>query len=514
MKLQGQFRIPAPRAEVFARLNDPHFFASCLEGVSGLEEIDPDHYRATLETKIAYINFRFDILVELVERTPERVVVKLEGTPRGMVGRLSTLAVANLLDAENGRETDIVYEMELALTGRLGSLGQPVMKSKAKEMERGFVRKASAAFVVAPVAVAQDLSAADAEAGQAANRAGAGRMRLWFAGAADAVAARLRGEQISLPAEQVHAEVASVKPEPRLATHGGAVRTRLDFDLIRPSSLAEAIALLDTEDPAVRPISGGTALMLMMKAGVFKPVRLIDLSGLGESAGEIAATAIGGLSIGGLARLADIGRSGAVHAVAPVITRTMPRISNVRVRNASRLGGCMAHGDPHMDLPPILASLRADLEIAGPNGNRRVPADALYAGYYQTVLTQGEIIVAATLPPQKGWRSVYRKTTVRTYDDWPALGVAVSLLVDGRDVRDARVVVSAATEKVERVGSIEAMLIGSELTDRLCFEAGDHAASVVETLDDVQGTASYKRELVRVEVRRALAAALVEEPIR
>jgi len=167
-----------------------------------------------------------------------------------------------------------------------------------------------------------------------------------------------------------------------------------------------------------------------------------------------------------------------------------------------------------MDLPPILASLRAEVEIEGPSGRRLLKAEDLYIGYYQTVLQRGEIIVATRLPSQIGWRSAYRKTTVRTYDDWPALGVAVSLQTDAIHVRDARVVVSAATEKVTRLRGVEDMIRGADLTERLAAEAGDYAADAVETVDDVQGSAAYKRELVRVEVRRALCAALLEEAVR
>jgi len=516
MKLTGQFRIPAPRPAVFAKLNDPHFFASCLEGVSDLEEIDADHYSATLETKIAYINFRFDIAVELVERTPERVVVALEGTPRGMVGRLSTNAVANLVDAEGGSETDILYEMELAMTGRLGSLGQPVMKSKAKDMERGFVRKATAAFAP-PEAAGTGLAVGTGPARAAAGRpgdAGPGRVKLWFAEAAQNVADRLRGDRGDAPGIVAGASLVANGTTASVNSRGAAVRTRLDFEMLLPSTVAEAIEMLDTEDPAVRAVSGGTALMLMIKAGVFRPTRLVDLSRLGEGVAGIAGSGPGGLRIGGLVRLSDIGRSAEVRMTAPVITCTMPRISNVRVRNASRLGGCLAHGDPHMDLPPILASLRAEVEIEGPSGRRLLKAEDLYIGYYQTVLQRGEIIVATRLPSQIGWRSAYRKTTVRTYDDWPALGVAVSLQTDAIHVRDARVVVSAATEKVTRLRGVEDMIRGADLTERLAAEAGDYAADAVETVDDVQGSAAYKRELVRVEVRRALCAALLEEAVR
>lgn len=512
MKFEGRFRIPAPRAEVFARLNDPHFFVACLEGVSDLGEIDEDHYTAKLETRIAYIKFRFDVAVALRERiAPQRVVAQLEGTPLGIAGRLTSTAVANLVDAEGGRETDIVYEMDVAMTGKLGSLGQPVMKSKAREMEQGFVRKASAAFAGGPAAAAGPAGKATlAPAAHGGDAARYGALRLWIARLAKSIAAKLN------PAEGAGSvkDQGEARPVPMGTVHrGGAAKTALSFDLVRPGSVADAIRLLSSGDgQSIRPFSGGTALMLMMKSGVFKPAMLVDLSALEGELGHISRDG-DGLKIGALVRLAELGGNADVRDAAPVITRAIPRLSNVRVRNAARVGGCLAHGDPHMDLPPVLASLRAEAEVAGPAGTRLVPLDELYTGYYQTQLTQSEIIVQVHVPSQQGWQSVYRKTTVRTYDDWPALGVAVALRLEDGVVRDSRIIVSAATERVTRLANVEALIRGKRLSEQVLHEAGCLAAETVDTVSDVQGTASYKKVLVEVELSRALETFLKEEAV-
>src|ERR1700739_1588292 len=133
----------------------------------------------------------------------------------------------------------------------------------------------------------------------------------------------------------------------------------ISFELTEPKTLSEAIALLDAEDPEVRPISGGTALMLMMKSGVFHPSRLVSLQKVEPDYSRIERGADGGLRIGALARLSQIEHSGEVRRVAPVIEKHMLDVSNVRVRTVARLGGNLAHGDPHMDLPPVLSSLGA-----------------------------------------------------------------------------------------------------------------------------------------------------------
>jgi hypothetical protein len=138
MKFDGQLKVPAPREAVFDRLKDAPYFASCVEGVRDLVEVNPTHYTAVFETKIAYIKFKFQVSVELTEaERPVAIAAKIEGKPHGIVGRLSATSSARFEEA--GSETIIHYAIEANLTGRLGSIGQPVLKSKAKEMERQFV---------------------------------------------------------------------------------------------------------------------------------------------------------------------------------------------------------------------------------------------------------------------------------------------------------------------------------------------------------------------------------------
>jgi carbon monoxide dehydrogenase subunit G len=146
MKFTGDIAIPAPRDAVYAKVRDARFFASCVEGVQQLNEIDGDHYTAVLETKVAYLKFKFNVVVEVVRADPPREIeAKIEGTPLGIVGRLTATSLTRL--AEDGGGTKVSYEIEAALTGKLGSLGQPVLRSKAKDMERIFTERMRAAFV-------------------------------------------------------------------------------------------------------------------------------------------------------------------------------------------------------------------------------------------------------------------------------------------------------------------------------------------------------------------------------
>src|SRR5262245_4530655 len=165
------------------------------------------------------------------------------------------------------------------------------------------------------------------------------------------------------------------------------------FELAEPSSIAAAIRLLDPDDGAVRPIAGGTALMLMMKAGVFRPTRLVSLRKI-ESKYATITVGSDGLTIGAMTTLAELEQSEDVRRHAPIGAQTLLTLSNIRVRNVSTVGGAMAHGDPHMGLPPVLMALGASLIVAGPHGERRLAVEELFSGYYETALAKNELIAS------------------------------------------------------------------------------------------------------------------------
>ena len=245
------------------------------------------------------------------------------------------------------------------------------------------------------------------------------------------------------------------------------------FELAQPKTLQEAIALL--RDEGARPLSGGTALMLMMKAGVLRPARLVSLGKLGLEKIEAGAT----LRIGAMTTLSALERSAEVRKGWPVITRTLRTLSNVRVRNVATIGGALAHADPHMDLPPLLSALGAQVRIAGKGGERTVPVEDLYAGYLENTLKAGELITHVEIPPLGKRRAAYLKCTTRSADDWPAVGVAV-VLGD-----ETRIFVSAATDRPMRI-------------------ADESALAGLKIEGDLHGSADYKRQLLRVYLKRAI----------
>jgi len=282
----------------------------------------------------------------------------------------------------------------------------------------------------------------------------------------------------------------------------------IPFDWAEPETLREAVALLDPADPTIRPIAGGTALMLMMKAGVFTPSRLISLAKIEPRYFEIRIDNEGALRIGAMASLSQLEQSAGAIARFPVMKQALRTLSNVRVRNVARIGGALAHGDPHMDLPPLLAALGARVSVVGQKRAREISVEDLYAGYYETTLEKDELIAEAIVPPLDGAKAAYMKVTSRSADDWPALNIGVCLQTDGARIRNARLIISAATEKVTRLKEAERLLTGAAVNDALLKQAGDVAVGEVSFLSDAHGSAAYKKELLRVYLSRAVREAL------
>jgi carbon-monoxide dehydrogenase medium subunit len=277
------------------------------------------------------------------------------------------------------------------------------------------------------------------------------------------------------------------------------------FDLAEPATLDEAIALLDSQDRSVRAIAGGTALMLMMKTRLFQPTRLVSLRRLNGDLRGIRANEGGGLRIGAMTSLAELEYSSLLARDCPVMSRALRTLSNIRIRNVATLGGHLAHGDPHMDLPPILLTLGARVSAISTRGLRWINVSDFFVGYYQTSLMKDELITAVDVPSQPpGVYCWYEKFTARSADDWPTVGAAVWYCVDSNVITEARVAVSAATDRPMRIAGAEALLVNAPPTLKMFSKAADAAADEVQPIADLHGTASYKREMVRVHVRRAL----------
>ncbi len=277
----------------------------------------------------------------------------------------------------------------------------------------------------------------------------------------------------------------------------------LPFELVEPETLDEAFQYLGSDDPAIRPIGGGTALMLMMKAQFFEPVRLVSLRHLQEPFHGIALEG-DVMRIGAMTNFAQLEHSAEIARHFPVVVRAMRDLANVRVRNVATVGGNLAHGDPHLDLPPIWMSQDAEVLILSARGQRTCSVKDLLKGYYETDLASGELIAELRVPLRPDWRSVYAKVTTRSLHDWPALGLAIALKLNGQQIEDARVVLSGALDKATRLVVAEGVLRGQQLNEQLIAQAGDAAVTEAALESDSRGSADYKSHLLRVHLGRAI----------
>ena len=284
----------------------------------------------------------------------------------------------------------------------------------------------------------------------------------------------------------------------------------MSFTITEPSTVTDAVRLIAADDET-RIVAGGTGLTLLLRYGLLAPTRLVSLRNLPSLAG-VARTGDGGLRIGAATTLSALEHSDDVAARAPALRQALRRLGNVRVRNVAQLGGAVAHGHPQMDLPPVLVAGEARIEVTGPAGTRQIPAGELFLGYYDTAIGDDELVTAVHLPPHHG---VYRKVTLRTAEDWPALGVAVT--TDPGDSRDGppatagvRIAVGAIGDRPFRLTDLEDALADTPPTPAGIADAVTTAVADLEIHDGVDASAEYRRHLVAVHVRRALQTVLLD----
>jgi carbon-monoxide dehydrogenase medium subunit len=280
------------------------------------------------------------------------------------------------------------------------------------------------------------------------------------------------------------------------------------FEYHAPTSLDEALQLLERHGDDAHVIAGGTSLVLLMKQGLVRPAHVIGIRGVPDLAG-ISRADDGSLVIGACATHRGVERSPEIRAALPALADTFARIATVRIRNQGTVGGNLAHADPAQDPPPALLALDAELHLASARGKRTVPIDGFFTDVFETILGPGELIRSVRIPPvPAGARFAYVKFLPRTADDYATVSVAA---VIARDVHGrcshARVALGAAGPVPFRASAAEAALIDKPLTSAAIDDAAELAAGQAEPFDDVRGSAAYKKEMARVITRRALHAA-------
>ena len=277
------------------------------------------------------------------------------------------------------------------------------------------------------------------------------------------------------------------------------------FELIEPSTLQEASAAIANGDDA-KVIAGGTALLTLIKHGIFIPKTLVNLKKI-SGADEISYDPHQGLRIGALASIFDIESSPVVRRHYPVLAEACHVVANIRIRNMASIGGNLAHGDSQSDPPTALVALDASVELLSGNGTRRMKLGDFLRGSYETALEPGELVSALTVPPSQDWRGTYIKFTTGSSEERPCAGIAALTKMEGGVCQELRLVVGAVSPRPVRIHKAEEMARRRQLTAELIAQAAAAASQAVDPIDDLRGPADYKRHLVQVLVRRALTAA-------
>jgi len=281
----------------------------------------------------------------------------------------------------------------------------------------------------------------------------------------------------------------------------------LPFELHVPTTVEEALDLLHQHGEDARPIAGGTALTLLMQQRLVLPDHLVSLSRVAELQNVTAQN--GTLRIGAGVTHRSVEKIAEVRGGWPLLAETYHRVATVRVRNVATVGGGLAHADPNQDPPAAMIALGATVVASSKNGQREIPADELFAGYYETVLAPGELITEVRIPrPQRPLKTAYLKFLPRTADDYPTVGVAVAIDEENGRCEDVRIGISAAGPTPIRARSAEDVLRGQQLTPDLLRAAAATVPPLTDPVTDHRGSANYKRRMAEVFVRRALEQAL------
>jgi carbon-monoxide dehydrogenase medium subunit len=277
------------------------------------------------------------------------------------------------------------------------------------------------------------------------------------------------------------------------------------FEYHVPEDIGEALALLAEYGPAAALMAGGTALVLFMRQGLLRPAHVIGLHRLSALHGT-AREADGALRLNALMTIGAAARAPEVRTHSAALAEAFGRVATIRIRNQATVGGNLAHADPASDPPVMLIALGAEAILAGRGGERRVPLDSFFVDTFTTTLAEDEILMAVRVPLMaRGTRARYVKFTPRTADDYGTVTVGAALLVDpdGR-VADARIALGCVGRTPLRAHGAENVLRGERPSPSLLAEAAAAAGDRAEPLDDVRGSAAYKKEMVRVWTQRVL----------
>ena len=277
------------------------------------------------------------------------------------------------------------------------------------------------------------------------------------------------------------------------------------FDYYRAGAVREALALMQ-QHPGAKFLAGGHSLIPLLKLRLTAPTALIDIGRIPELKG--IASSGGTIRIGALTTHAELATSPVLTAECPMLCDAAGHIGDTQVRNCGTIGGSIAHADPAGDWPAAVMALDAEIQIFGPNGERWVKCDEFFLGLLMSVIEPDEIVTAVKVPVTGTDKTAYLKAAPRS-SGFAVVGVAVRLTMDNTGTCSrAAIGITGVADKAYRPERLEQMLTGKRLDSAIIQAAAAEACRNVEPIEDINGSAEYRKQLTEVYVARAIETAL------
>jgi len=279
------------------------------------------------------------------------------------------------------------------------------------------------------------------------------------------------------------------------------------FEYLTPSKISDAIAMLQKHGEEAKILAGGHSLIPAMRLRLSEPGYLIDISGIQGL--DYILEESGQLRIGAMTREASLEESQIVREKYPLLLDTAKMIADPSVRNVATVGGNLAHGDPANDHPATMLALGAIVVVEGPNGSREIGIDDFFPDFFTTALEPEEILTEIRIPsPPSGSGGAYLKIE-RKVGDYAAAAVACQLNIDsGGSIQKIGIGLTNVGSTPIRASSAEQLLQGKNPDEKMIAEAGRLSAADSEPMEDLRGSAEYKRALVKELTQRAIKLSL------
>jgi carbon-monoxide dehydrogenase medium subunit len=279
------------------------------------------------------------------------------------------------------------------------------------------------------------------------------------------------------------------------------------FEYAAPTTVAEAVSLLQQHGDEAKILAGGQSLMPLLNMRFARPTALIDLRQVAGLDGIREEK--GGLAIGAMTTKRAVERSQLVRSRQPLLHEATLWIAHPQIRNRGTVGGSMAHADPAAEYPAVALALDAEFRAAGPGGERSVPAEDFFVTYLTTALDENEVLVEVRVPALRertGWSI---QEVARRHGDFAMVGAAITVTLGGKGrCSDARIVLFGVGPTPLRARKAEQVVAGEALGESVLAEAGRIADEEIdEPLSDVHASSEYRRALAQVLTRRGLAEA-------